>query len=850
MRSRSIVAALALCAPSLPAQERPRATDTVTVAAGAHYRAGAFHRFLFGSDYRALWTTRVAVPVLHLGLTGDGLAPTTAGGGLQTKSLRFDGANGQRYGFRSVDKDPDVLRPELRGTVVEDLVQDQISSAHPAGPAIATVLMEAAGILHTDPWLTVLPDDPGLNEHRERFASTLGFFAERAVTDQAQPFAGATEIIDGDEIFERVRRSPDDRVDSRAFLNARLLDLLIGDWDRHRGQWTWARFGESVPRCWIAVPEDRDQAFVRYDGLMLGFARITAPQLVNFGPDYPGMLGLTWNGREVDRHFLTDLAKPVWDSVALALQARLTDSVIAAAVAAMPPEYQMIDGDRMNRVLRSRRDRLPEAADAFYRLLAREPAVHATHRPEVITVERGRDGVVEVAVRTADVPGDAPYFRRRFDPHETSEIRLFLHDGDDRVVVRGEGEGITLRVVSGEGRDVVLDSSRAGGVRLYTTDGDSAAGPSGGAIDRRPYRPPAHLQPPRDWGDRWRGVAWASFGPDIGLFLGGGGYRMTFGFRHFPYASRARVRAGYATEARTGRAELLAQFTRANSRVRFELEATASGIEVIRFHGFGNETVLERPDDDAFYRVNQEQYTLEPRVVLPVGPRAELQTGPTATYASTADRPSRFLASLGDVYGAGEFGQLGAHASFTLDTRDVPAAATRGVHVTLGGGFFPEAWDVEDAFGEVHGTASTYLSAAGAPLRPTVAMRIGGKKVWGTAPFHQAAFLGDAASVRLGRKNRFAGDASAFGNAELRLRLTDVFLVLPAELGVFGLGDVGRVFLDGETSGIWHNAVGGGVWLAFLGPGGTISAAVTRSEIGRGVADQRTGIYVQAGFAF
>ena len=78
------------------------------------------------------------------------------------------------------------------------------------------------------------------------------------------------------------------------------------------------------------------------------------------------------------------------------------------------------------------------------------------------------------------------------------------------------------------------------------------------------------------------------------------------------------------------------------------------------------------------------------------------------------------------------------------------------------------------------------------------------------------------------------------GSAELRLPLGRATLVLPADIGVFGLADAGRVFLEGESSDKWHSAFGGGVWLAYLDRANTISAAVAAGE-------ERTGVYVQAG---
>ena len=120
---------------------------------------------------------------------------------------------------------------------------------------------------------------------------------------------------------------------------------------------------------------------------------------------------------------------------------------------------------------------------------------------------------------------------------------------------------------------------------------------------------------------------------------------------------------------------------------------------------------------------------------------------------------------------------------------------------------------------------------------------MGGKKIWGTFPYQESAFLGGNSTVRLGRQNRYAGDAMVFASAELRLFLTRFYLVLPGEFGIFGLGDVGRVYFDGESSDRWHGAAGGGIWFAFLGRANTLSMALARGE-------ERTGFYLRAGFGF
>src|SRR3989475_10774782 len=129
------------------------------------------------------------------------------------------------------------------------------------------------------------------------------------------------------------------------------------------------------------------------------------------------------------------------------------------------------------------------------------------------------------------------------------------------------------------------------------------------------------------------------------------------------------------------------------------------------------------------------------------------------------------------------------------------------------------------------------------PLQPTLAVRVAGKKVWGTYPLHEAAYVGGATTVRGFVEHRFAGDASVHGNVELRLSLAKVFFLVRTELGLFGLGDAGRVFLSGETSDRGHGAPGGGLRGAFLNRANTVSLAAPHSG-------QGPRVYLRGGLPF
>jgi hypothetical protein len=843
-KSRRRAAVLGLCAVMLCPAAAPGAEpegQTKVIAAGPRYKAGPIHRFFLGPHYRKLWATPIRVEVLDLGRFAGGLTPTGAGGGKQTKSLKLAGANGRVYRLRSVDKDPRAtLPPELRDTFAEWVVQDQISAGHPAASIVADGLAAAAGLLHVEHRFVYVPDDPRLGEFRKDFGDQLFTIEEDIqITGQVtRGFEGVSRLLDWEQMYKLLDENLDrNRIDTRAFLKARLFDIFVGDWDRHLRQWSWV-LKEGNP-LWQPVPEDRDQAFAKFDGVFLALARSSQPRFVDFEAKFPNMLGLHYNARIQDRRFLGGLSWPVYQELASELQAALTDDVLEAAVRRQPPEYQRLDGARMLAKLKARRAALPKAAREYYELLATEVEIHGSADSETVEVLRSDGGPVEIKV-DGSTPGD-PFVSRSFEPRDTEEVRLYLQAGNDRVSSRGAGtDSVKVRMVGGAGADVV-DDSKGGRTHFYDHEGENRFVPGRGSEEsNKPYETPRDRlgDPLRDWGGQVLNIPVLSAGGDLGVFVGFDHQRIKFGFRKQPYAMRQDFRFGYSTALTGVKAEYEGDYRFTNSQKRGHLLMRYSQVELVRFHGFGNETVALEAGD--FFEAPQNQYLFQPAVTFGLD-AVDLSVGPVVKFTQTNPPAGGFLDRT-RPYGVEDFGQAGLNATLTVDRRDHVKAARKGVFFQVGGNYFPAVWDAVDAFGDLRGEAATYLSAGGG-LRPTLALRVGGRKVFGTFPFHESAFIGGPDTVRGLRRQRYAGDASAYGNGEVRLRLGDVKVLVPIDVGVFGLGDVGRVWVDGEESDRWHTGVGGGVWFSALKPANTVSFAVARSE-------GRVRVYFQGGFAF
>ena len=820
--------------------------DSVVIAPGPQYVRSGFWTAFAGRHYRDLWGTPIRVPVLNLRRFAGGLSPLRAHTGSQTKSLRLAGADGREYQFRSVDKDPTAeLAPEIRGSAYGRALRDGVSASFPAAPLVANALLESAGVLVDSVFLAVMPDDPVLGEFRSDFKGVLGLVEERpAGNADADPgSAGARRVISPTALFRRVDASPNDRVNARAFVRARLMDIVMGDRDRHRDQFRWATFGDGSPRSWQPISRDHDEAFVQLDGLALRISALYYPPLVPFGPRYPKDYRLNWHAREVDRRFLVSLDRAAWDSAATELQARLTDAAIDSAVRRMPAEMYPVGGERLARVLRARRDGLAREALGYYAFLAREVEIRATDAPEVAEVTRMDPHHLDVVIRGGD--DSPPYFARRFDDRETHEVRLMMWGGDDRVVVRGaDAPRIRFRVVGGAGDDRFLDSTRTGGSRFYDDRGrNTAEGSRRVSINARHHDEwigsDTNRYPPRDWGTWWRPLPWVEASSDLGLFVGAGFIRTEYGFRRSPFASEIRGRAGYATGAATGRAEVDGEFHPENASWFWRVHLRASGLDVLRFYGFGNETSDAGTSD--FFRVSQQRYVAEPDVVLPIGRAVQVSVGPFVRYTRTTDNEGRFIAPIRNaLLGGRDFGQVGGRLAVDIEVRDRPADAQRGIRLTAAGELSPAMWDVDSTYGAAEGAAEAFVTAAMSGA-PTLALRVHGRKLWGAFPFFDAAFVGGSSTLPGYHSQRFAGDAGVDAGAQLRVTLGRSFLALPARWGVFGSAAAGRVYVDGESVGGWHGSGGGGLWLAFFS---------SRDALSLGVAASSEGTLLQSGFAF
>jgi hypothetical protein len=816
-----IAAVVASVAPSLVNAQSGLSTapilakpESVTVAAGARYQAGAVHRWFSGDTYRDLWATPIRVPVLDWQTYAGGLHPTKEGGGMQTKSLRLETADGSEYVFRLSDKTETGTPSRFKDTPVNAFFQDAVSAMHPAAAEISAPILEASGVMHPTAVLVVMPADSSLGKYSADFAGRLGMIEEYPnVPKHSSGFGGATKIIDSDELLKLLNRDAKEHVDARAFLAARLTDFLINDNDRHSGQWKWARLESGPKTQWQPIARDRDHALISYDGAILTIAAMAQNTLVSFS-NSPNVPGLTWP-REFDARLLGGLEKPVWDSIAVAIQGRVTDAVIDSAAARMPIEYSA-SAAKLRAVLAKRRDALPKAAAEYYRMLAARVLVHGTDSSDRATIRRVADGVVDVRLAS----GGKTFYSRRFDERETSEIIVDLHGGDDTAFVTGNvPRSIALRIIGGNGTNTLIDSSTVDGernvARVY--DSGTVEGISYGAdtmFDRRPWeKMNGALAPPgADAGQRYAPIVGVSDRRGVGITPRVGGAKYTYGFRRRPYESMIKVEAEYATQFRGGRVSVAGERRLETSPIYFAATARVSDFQVVNFNGFGNATT-DSGSSSPYFAVHQRQWMLRPAVALAIGSTTNLSFGPVIQHSVTDAARSPYLTASG-AYGGGSFNQAGVQFSARYEWRAAPDSEEHTHHrvlMELDNEYFPAAMDVRSPFGQTTLSIGTSVTIP-LPSAPLFIVRTGAKKLYGDFPFYEAASIGGEGTTRYMDPQRYTGDASLYATTELRIPLAQFQFVVPLRAGVIGVAEGGRVYVGGSSPGGWHSRTGEGVW--------------------------------------
>jgi len=346
---------------------------------------------------------------------------------------------------------------------------------------------------------------------------------------------------------------------------------------------------------------------------------------------------------------------------------------------------------------------------------------------------------------------------------------------------------------------------------------------------------------PRDYGhDVALGVMFGIIAGE-GVLLGAGPIVYEFGYRTFPYVYRMELTAGASIPTARYKAVYTLTMPALGKKIGLKASAQFSELEVKNFYGYGNATQRDETlEDKDFYRVSSREVQLLPSVGFRISSRSTVHAGLSIKYFEFFPEKDRFVANQSLPEFRDFRAIVGVELGYQLDTRDHPLIPHKGITLDVRAGAFPYLFKDLPPFHKVTGDLRLFIGdTIGTDVM--LGVRLKGEKIFGDFPLYESAFLGGGNSLRGFLPERFAGDASVVGSAELRFSLFRETLLIPTEVGLFLLADAGRVWYKDSSPGPWHTDVGGGIWIAPLNRDIILSVAIAGSV---------DGLFVNGGIGF
>jgi len=790
--------------------------NSTVVIPGQHFKKGRGHHFFLGKHYRPEWTTPVRFNNFYLDKEMGGLTVDKPSGSRQTMGLRLKSTNGHEYVLRSIDKDfGNGFDSIYRGTFIANTAKDQASFGYPYAAITITPMIEAAGVYHTNPRMVFVPKQKALGEYSDKYGDQLYLFEERPDDDwsDAAFFGNSKNVVGTEKLMEKVFEDNDNSVDQKAFARARLFDMLIGDWGRHADQWRWAAFKADGKTVYKPIPRDRDQSYTIFDGLLPGIATSFGPGvfLENYSPDINNIHFFNRPGRELDRQFTNELSEADWVNIAIDMQSRITYKVIEDAIKILPADVYKINGERLVKNLKGRRDRLQDFAHRYYKYLARKIEIYGTDKKEYYDINRISSEETVVTAFKVNKDGTLekdPLYTRRILKQETKDVHIFGFKDTDVFKIRGRGgDGVKIRLLGVMPEDSIIMSGNNNKTKIFKGPSDRYDS----VFQKKIYAGPIILLTP---------PAYKVFENDpLGLFTRPG-LHVGFNVAYHPKPWRAdkreavhNIAVNYGFLRNTFNVEYVGFLPQKIGRWNIVFKGKYDNPAAENYFGTGNNSVDSSNENNIitrYYNTYSQRYFAGLALTRSIKDKHYIDFTVFYQNVDINSNPSRYIAkneSTSPVFNRNQF--VGAEIGYSYLAVNDRVLPTKGINFLAAAGYVSNIKNSE-AFFKARSSMAVYV-----PLGKylSFATRVGGGYLTGDANYYHLNKLGGNVNLRGYKRERFYGKSSFFNNNELRLITNTRNIVFNGRVGILGFIDNGRVWQPGEVSKEWHVGYGGGIIL-------------------------------------
>lgn len=830
---------------STPNFESSTKTLAITTNENKLNKSG-FYKFFWGKRYRSYFGVPVTAEIGILENMYDGLVVQKKGGGHQSYSARLNDSKDREYAMRGLEKNAlKFLRFKIRGiayneeeyqgTFAEEAVYDFFSTTHPYMQLVINPLAESVDINHANTQLYYVPNQPGFEILGNAYGDQLYYIEERPNDAQAdyEGYNRANPEIAGEikefesstDVFEKLIEDEKYSVDQRAFIRARIFDMLIGDWDRHQDQWRWAQYRISEDDIrFIPVPRDRDAAFSKFDGIAIPLIKLILPDVrfwQSYGPEIKNVKWFNGEANNIDRSLLNKYDASVWEEEAKAIQLGMTDAVIEEAFTRLPKEVQDETSNQIKNNLKERLKNIASIARRYGERMDETVAIHGTIKDDNIIITRMENGKTKVVLeRKLKDEANEVFFERTFNPEQTNEIWIYGLDDNDNFTVEGANSSneIKIRLIGGYGNDD-FNISNSKNLKVYDwkyEDTDFEA--------KKPATQFTNQYETNTW--HWRYFKENSnilipnigFRTDDGLYIGADDTYTNNGFNGNPFRFQHKLSAKYFFDFQAVELEYNGTFANIFPGLNLEVNgyATTSGYAK-NFFGYGNETFY---DDDATERDFNRARTQELSGNIGIAGKFLKVRSTFESFKVELDTNRFFTPANVNAQTFERQNYVGGEAVAEYKNQDAADFPTKALYLgaTIG---YKSNLDLENnSFGYASariGIQQKLISSGNLVLGTTAEGKVNTGNSGEDFFFYHAPTLGGNNGLRGFRDERFTGKSYFYQSTDLKLRLARIVTgVVPITFGTYGGFDYGRVWVDNDTSSRWHTSYGGGIWLSGL----------------------------------
>lgn len=695
---------------------------------------------------------------------------------------------------------------DFKETYLDKFIGDAYTITNPYSFLVADRLADQLGLASFNPQIYYLPKGATVDTIADGSC-----ISDRLVAIyDLKKYNTDSHVFTTEEVLKKVQDSKSYFVNQDEYVRERLLDMLIGDWNKVPENWMWYEKQSGDSLIYSPIVLDRGQAFTKVDGIflksMLGVLNLGS--ISSYDGEFKKMKKSNSLSFALDVALSSRSGGDVWINQAKFIQQELTDKKIDEAFQRFPKEIQGADTKALKSNFKKRKKLLVQAAQKYYNILQTTPVIVGTVENDRFEIDQFSGDSLSVSIFSGD--SDNFLYRKNFNKR-SKEIWIYGLDGDDSFVQRGDRKyAKPLLLIGGNGENTyrLHDGNN---IKIYdykehnkTRDALAGAGMMLTDVENVHQYDYEKL--------KYKTLDFTPMGiydSDLGLSLGAYLTYTMYGFKRVPYTYRHRLGYNYLEGF-----SYLGFFPPFDERFNLIVQASlTTPNNFYNFFGFGNQTPGYKDEKNSYNQVKIDRYNIAPSLYWRLNDWQRFIGTAAFELFQLKDKydESRFINHVyehGDqIFKNKTFVDLGL--TYEISQKFGDAVSKVEFSTTLG-------WKLN--LGHADRNFTYWKGNAGINLkisdRITFATKVVGNLLFTDKyEFYQAA----TTKLRGYRDNRFIGKQSMYQFSDLRFdlgRLENPFT--PVLYGVFGGFDYGRVWYADEKSKKWHSSCGGGFWLTFF----------------------------------